>query len=164
MSTLCIEFSVPPTPPFISEPIRHRRTTRCRLRNCCRRRPRTRRPSRFHPRCRDGPGEYCQASSAQTDHNLLLRHSKRGVVAWRRDDARTHCVHPNLAFLEVYGPGARKRADRSLGRAVDAEGRTAGAGNHRCIQYDRSSPLQQRERLLHCKQQSPHVHVKLLVA
>src|SRR5580658_2645257 len=95
--------------------------------------------------------------------DLFLRHPERGVVAWRRDDARTDCIHPNLASLEVDGPGARKRADRGLGRAVDAEGRTAGGGNDRRVQYDRSARLEQRERLLHGKQQSPHVHVKLFV-
>src|ERR1700683_4730496 len=88
--------------------------------------------------------------------DLFLRHPKRGVVARRRDDARTDCIHPDLALLEVYRPGARKRADRRLRRGVDAEGRTAGAGNYRRIQYDRSARLQQRERLLHRKQQPPH--------
>src|SRR5580658_2328068 len=65
--------------------------------------------------------------------DLFLRHPKRGVIARCRDDARTDCIHPDLALLEVYGPGARKRADRCLGRTVDAESRTAGDGNHRCI-------------------------------
>jgi hypothetical protein len=95
--------------------------------------------------------------------DLFLRHSERGVVTRRRDDARTHCIHPDLALPEVDGPGARKRADRGLGRGVDAEGRTAGGGSDQCVQYDRSARLQQRERLLHRKQHSLHVHVKLLV-
>ena len=69
-STLCIAFSVPGTPPVISEPSRHRGTTRCRLRSCFRRRPRTRRPSGFHPRCRDGPAECCQSSFLQTESFL----------------------------------------------------------------------------------------------
>src|ERR1700683_2901095 len=68
--------------------------------------------------------------------DLFLRHPKRGVVARRRDDARTDCIHPDLALLEVYGPRARERADCSFGRAVDAEGRTASRGNYRCVQYD----------------------------
>src|SRR5579862_2211120 len=55
--------------------------------------------------------------------DLFLRHPKRGVVARGRDDARTDRVHPDLALLEVYGPGARKRSDCRLRCAVDAEGR-----------------------------------------
>src|SRR5580658_4693319 len=62
--------------------------------------------------------------------DFLLRHPKRSVVARRRDDARTDCIDSDLSLLKIYGPGARKRADRSLRRTIDAEGRTARGGNY----------------------------------
>lgn len=49
--------------------------------------------------------------------DLLLRHLHPGIVARRWDNARTNGIHPYLALFQVHGPGARKRADRRLGRA-----------------------------------------------
>src|SRR5580658_10095831 len=62
--------------------------------------------------------------------DVVPRHPKRSVVSRRRDDPRTDCVDPDLALLQIYGPGARKGPDRRLGCAVDAERRTARGGNY----------------------------------
>src|SRR5579859_2652474 len=64
-------------PPLISESSRHQRTTRCRSRNCCRRRPGTRRLSRFHPLSRDGPRGYCQSNPLQTDRPVPVSFQAR---------------------------------------------------------------------------------------
>jgi hypothetical protein len=91
--------------------------------------------------------------------DLFLRHTKRGVVARRRDNARTDCIPPDLALLEVYGPGARKRVDRGLGRAVDAESRTAGRGNYRCVSVRLMSPVAATgaPSALHLRPTCPHI-------
>src|SRR5690242_11983586 len=87
---------------------------------------------------------------------LLYVFAERRVV-----DARADGVDTDMAIFQFERPGARERSHGSLGSAVDAESflRCSGSGN-RSVEDDRTALVQERQRLLHSKEDAFHIGVK----
>ena len=94
---------------------------------------------------------------------LLLRHSETGVIARRRNDARTDRVDADALALQVHSPIAGKRAERRFGGTVDAEGRVSLNGNQRGVQDNRAARGHERQCALNREERALDVDIELLV-
>src|ERR1700686_4392183 len=82
----------------------------------------------------------------------LLRHESRCVGGAGADD-----IYADSALPEVHHPDTRKRSQRSLGSAIDAQARYAFHGSDGSVQDDGTAVIEVGERLLDCKQCAFHI-------
>jgi hypothetical protein len=97
---------------------------------------------------------------------LLLVSLQQAIKAWCVYRAGTDGVDADPALLQIYRPGARKRAHGCLGCVVDTKSANPLGCGHRGIQNDGAAAaaiLKQRKRLLHGEQKPFDVDAECFV-